>query len=132
MLLGRKGRKVRFDVGRPAGMKARVNGVRTGLLVVAVVALCSGCQLPVPQTKIAFNPRTHTLGVKSPKNISIEKLEVLAEGTNVTLTVVGYRASNAWGQVQSQLFSVDVVVPQSPSAPGAKVRVKRDAVIISQ
>ena len=56
--------------------------------------LLNGCSLPVPKTSIVFQPATRTLNILSPKDVQIEALEVMSEGTNFTLTVKGYKSAN--------------------------------------
>ncbi len=69
---------------------------RTGLglmvLVGLMAGLLAGCTLPVPRTSIAYQPSTRSVEISSPKDVSIGKVELLMEGTNVTLTVENYKS----------------------------------------
>lgn len=59
-----------------------------------LLLLVPGC-MTVPQTDIGFSPATHTLSIKSPKNIQIGYLRADVTGTNVSITVSNYTSSNS-------------------------------------
>ncbi len=57
------------------------------------IALILGCAT-VPATRISFNPKTKALDIRSPKDVTIKSVEVTGNGTNFTLTVLGYESKN--------------------------------------
>jgi hypothetical protein len=72
-------------------MKKRLGLLFCGLVMVVVAA---GCALPIPQTRISFDPATRSVLVQSPKNVELDGLEVLAEGTNFTLSIARYASKH--------------------------------------
>lgn len=66
---------------------------RLTIASIAAVVL-TGCALPVPRTDIAFNPSQRTLSIRSPKDVKFDRVELMVDGTNFTLTVDKYRSEN--------------------------------------
>lgn len=65
-----------------------------GVVPIFLSLLISGCALPVPKTKIAYQPATRAIDIQSPKDVSIGTVEVLADGTNFTLRITDYKSES--------------------------------------
>lgn len=64
-------------------------------LTLLTTVLLAGCgALPVPATKISYQPESRAIAISSPKDVKIGKIDLLSEGTNFTLTITDYKSSN--------------------------------------
>jgi hypothetical protein len=54
-----------------------------------------GCRLPVPKTSIAFDPKTKTVKISSPKDVKIGGVALSASATNFSLTITNYESLNS-------------------------------------
>jgi hypothetical protein len=100
-------------------------GPRAGILACAALlaVLISGCSvLPVPPTKIGFDPTSKSLSITSPKNVEIGKLELLAEGTNFTLTVTDYRSKHDAAIIQAAAAAQAKQIAASQEAFGMLIQ----------
>ena len=70
---------------------------------VAIIAclFLTGC-VSVPKTEFTFDPRTHKLTIKSPKNVELRGLNATISTNGVlTVTVETYTSKNDWQVVQA-------------------------------
>lgn len=66
-------------------MKNKLTSIATLLIIVASTAVFTGCQIPVPKTKLNIDPVTHAVTMSNPKDTSIKnfRAEVQTNGASV-------------------------------------------------
>jgi hypothetical protein len=73
--------------------KAEIMKLLSWFLLLFLLLLSPGCAR-VPRTEVRFDPRTHALSVRSPKDIEITNLTATISNNVVMFTVGGYRSVN--------------------------------------
>ena len=94
-------------------------GTMKTALIIALAAL-TGCTV-VPSTKVAFNPLTRELSIRSPKDISISNL-VATIGTNGTATIsIGSYSSHNNAEVISAVANLNAQTMKTTAELGGQV-----------
>ena len=71
------------------------------LALCCAIPLLAGCVSVVPRTEISFDPVTHTVGIKSPKDVELTGLRVeIVEGA-ANVAIDKYSAKNNYEVVKA-------------------------------
>jgi len=90
------------------------------LCALALILAALGCA-HVPRTTIAFNPKTHSITIQSPKDIELANLSavIAADGT-ATIKVESYRSRNSIEAIQA-IATQNIEMTKAVGAIGAQV-----------
>lgn len=70
--------------------------MKPAAIALALLALLAAGCVSVPRTEVAFDPKTRSLTIRSPKDIAISNLTVTAgDGGAFTLTMGSYSSRNS-------------------------------------
>lgn len=61
--------------------------------IALLVIICTGC-VSVPATRVSFNPTTHEVVIRSPKDVELSNVAVKVQGDAATITIEHYSSKN--------------------------------------